>query len=132
MDLVPEPELLKWCDEAPLERYPMSASVITFGKRENKDCPLRWTNTALALIEKAPDRAMVLKQFIASFMPTGGWSGSLADILESNAGLLDEFMHYPDMAIRKLVADEQIRLRETIQDRREWEARDHRGLDERF
>lgn len=88
-DAVQESDVFEWCDRDPPNRYPTIASVITFFRRTDEKAPLQWTDTALRLLEKAPDRVAVLKEFVRRFRPMI-WSGSRAAIVESRAKLLDE------------------------------------------
>ena len=63
-------------------------------------------------------------------MPSGGWRGSLAAILESNATLLDQLDEYP--ALFDAAANEKERLREWINGERAQESKSDRERDERF
>jgi hypothetical protein len=126
---VPESELLRWCDQQPCSRYPALACVITI-MEEVKDNPPRWTGLALRFLERAPEPAAVLEQFVRQFRPSSGWSGSLATILESNATLLDQLDQYP--TLRGAVEQEKERVQEWIKVERGRETASDRGRDERF
>lgn len=126
---VPEAELLRWCDQEPRSRYPALASVITVIEKVKDNSP-RWTSVALRFLERAPDQVAVLRQFVRQFMPSGGWNGSLAVILESNATLLDQLDEYP--TLRDAIAQEKERLQEWIQRERVHETASDRERDERF
>lgn len=62
-DAVPEDKLLTWCDKDPQNRYPTIAGLITISDRKQESAPPKWTPIALRLLEKAPDRVEVLRQF---------------------------------------------------------------------
>ena len=84
---VTEVDLLRWCAAEPETRYSALAAVVT--TTENvQGKPPRWASLALRFLESAPEPAIVLREFVRRFMPSGVWSGSLATILESNATLL--------------------------------------------
>jgi len=70
------------------------ANVITSFQPTKHGAP-QWTRIALQFLERAPDPGAVLQQFTAQFMPSTGWSGSLASILEANAALLDQLDAFP-------------------------------------
>ncbi|MBZ5678376.1 MAG: hypothetical protein LAP61_29415 [Acidobacteriia bacterium] len=127
--VVPEATLLQWCDQDPWSRYPALACVITVIEQV-KDKPPRWTSLALRFLERAPDPAAVLQQFVCQFRPSSGWRGSLAAILETNAALLDQLDEYP--GLREAVVLEKERLQEWIKSERVRETASNRARDERF
>jgi hypothetical protein len=64
-DVIPEGELFRWCNELPDVRYPIAASGIA-AIRQDMDGP-HWTDIALKILEKSPDRVRVLQKFIRQF-----------------------------------------------------------------
>jgi len=78
--VVPDKDLLDWCDKQAQTRYIALAQVITISLPMKDGAP-RWTKIARQFLERAPDPGAVLQQFTAQFMPSSGWSGSLASIL---------------------------------------------------
>jgi hypothetical protein len=130
LDTVPEDELFTWCDHEPRSRYPAIASVITIflGKEENEQ--KQWTRRALQLLERAPERGEVLKQYIAQIEMTTVYARATS--LDSFAKLLDELARNPDSAVMQLVAHERDRLRREADARRLSEATAEREQDERF
>ena len=129
---VPEGVLLDWCEQEAEVRYPTIACVIPISNSTDEAGPRKWTTIALRLLDKAPDRVEVLKQFIGQFHPRGGWSSSLAAILESNAKLLDQLDRYPDFAVIAFVRDEKKRLAKGIENEKQRETAFDRRRDERF
>ncbi len=126
---VPEAALLGWCDQHPLIRYPGLAQVVRIIAHADESPP-RWTGLALRFLERAPDSAAVLGEFVRRFMPSSGWSGSLAAILESNAALLDQLDAYP--TLREAVMQEKVRLRHWITRERDRETARARLSDKSF
>jgi hypothetical protein len=131
LDLVPESELLGWCDREPQTRYPIIAAAVTISTHSEETGRGQLTNIALRLLEKAPDRVKVLEQFVTQFRPTS-WSGSLAVILESNVKLLDELDGYPDSAVVEFVKQEKNRLGKAIEAERRAESVADRERNARF
>ena len=129
---VPEGVLLDWCDQEAEVRYPTIAYVIPISNSTDQAGPRKWTTIALRLLDEAPDRVEVLKQFVRQFHPTGVWSGSLAAILESNAELLDQLDAYPDPNVIAFVRDEKKRLAKVIENEKQHETAFDRRRDERF
>jgi len=90
LSAVPRELLIKWCDENPALRYPFAAGVCElFEKGSTDESATGFSETALALFTRAPDKQAVLAEFLRRFHP-GTWSGSLADILEARLLLLDQ------------------------------------------
>lgn len=131
LDVIPENDLLEWCGKDPAARYPVAASVVTIFHESHAKTPLKWTDLALSILERAPDRVAVLKQFVRRFKPSG-WSGSLAVILEQRAQLLTQLEAYPDPLVVEFVATEQARLRQGIERERQSENQEDKARGERF
>jgi len=131
LSAVPENVLLVWCDQDACARYPAIACAIPISHIPGGTGERKWTPTALRLLDKAPDRVEVLKQFVRQFHPRGGWSGSLTAILESNAKLLDQLEAHHDSTVVDFVRDEKVRFARVIEEERRWEAEKDRR-DERF
>jgi len=131
MDVVSKEELARWCDRDPAMRYPIAAAVVTaFTHADGKALP-KWTDTALYLLERAPERLKVLELFVRRFMPMS-WSGSRATIIESNARLLDDLEGHPDPSVVEFVAREKTRLASVVQGERRAETLADSRRDERF
>lgn len=112
LDRIPETTLLGWCDEDSTVRYSLiAAKIVPFSKAANSDKP-QWKPSALALLERAPNKIEVLKHYIDHFVPMG-WTGSRSATSEANARLLDHFESHSDAdlaAFARLQRDELRRL----------------------
>jgi hypothetical protein len=106
------------------------AQVIMISQRTGDNAPPRWTSTALRFLERAPDPAVILREFTGQFMPAGGWSGSPAATVASNATLLDQLEAYP--ALRDVVNQQKEQVRQWIKDEQRRETAFDRNRDERF
>jgi hypothetical protein len=126
---VSDEELLAWCDQKPDVRYPAIAELLVISE-QSESTPPRWTTTALCFLERAPDAAAVLRSFVRQFVPSSGWKGSLAAMIEVNATLLDQLDAYP--VLRPSVAAEKVRVQAWIARERSEEATHDRARDERF
>lgn len=110
-DVIPEEELLRWCTELPDVRYPIAAAGIPAIKQD-KDGP-HWTDLALKILEKSPDRVRVLQKFIRQFsLP--GWDLSRAAEVQANLRLLDDMATYSDPALVKFASEEKAGLSQAI------------------
>ncbi len=131
LDAVQEGDLFEWCEQDPATRYPTIAAVVSIFHRTDEKAPLHWTSLALHVLDRAPDRVAVLKQFVRRFRPTS-WSGSRAAIIESNTQLLTDLETYSDPLIVEFIAHEQVRLRQDIEQERQWETQQDKASHERF
>jgi len=131
LDAVPEDLLLAWCSKEPAIRYRTVAALVTAFRRADEKAPLEWTAVALKLLGLAPDRGVVLKQFVAQFHPRS-WSGSRAAIMESHIKLLDDLVADGAPTLTALVAEQRQGLHLAIERERRWETDHDRARDERF
>jgi hypothetical protein len=130
--LVPLDVLVTWCDRKPNDRYPLMASVIpVFEGKQDQPSPLGWSAAALAILDKAPDRAAALRQFVCRFRPRS-WSGSRAAAMETRLPLLRQLETHADADVATFAKVDGARLRKEIDQERERETKDDKANDERF
>jgi hypothetical protein len=128
---IPTDVLLGWCQEDPVPRYSLAASIITFWRRpELSDSPV-WSDQAEALLAGAPDPNTVLAVFIGRFWPRT-WSGSRAAVVEANSKLLDSLAPHIQCRVGSLVAEAKAQLAQEIARDRQLETATDRSRDERF
>jgi hypothetical protein len=128
-DVIPEEELVRWCDELPDVRYPIAAAGIA-AIRHDTDGP-QWTDIARTVLEKSPDRVQTLRKFIRQFsLP--GWDVSRAAEVQLNLRLLDEMAAYSDPVLNDFAGKEKARLSQAIAAAREVGPPVHMDMDEGF
>jgi hypothetical protein len=132
LDAVSAQDILQWCDKDPTVRYPVIAGLVTVSTSANQTEPQKWTETALLLLERAPDKCAVLKEFVRQLIELSGWVGSLAATIETNVKILDDLLTYPDPAVIEFIARERVRIQEIIDTERRREEVYERHRDERF
>jgi hypothetical protein len=130
VDAVPQDALLAWCERDRAERYPVAASAVTLFSQESGK-PLEWSDTAQALLRRAPDPLAVLKKYAERFRPQM-WSGSLATAMEAPLTPLRTLEEDPNAAIAEFAKAEGLRLRQEIESVRRHETEEDRQTDERF
>lgn len=130
LDEVPTSVLLDWCDEAPDQRYPAIVKVVSFFTQKEKE-PVEWSPIAITILDRAPDPAVILQTFVGRFSPRS-WSGSLAEIVEARAGLLDRLPAHHATAFAETVASLKAELADYVAKTRKWENERDRERDERF
>jgi hypothetical protein len=129
--VIPESELFAWCDEQPSVRYPAIAGSVAISTNDEGSGSRAWTNIALRVLEKAPDRVEVLKRYVEQIRSSGGW-GSRSGIMEAKAKLLDKLENYPDPKVVTFISEEKARLAHDIALERRFETSIGRAMDERF
>jgi hypothetical protein len=109
-DSISDARLLAWCDQESEGRYPVIAGGVTSFQSSNDAVRFSWTPIARKLLERAPDRVAVAKQFIGRFGPMF-W-------LDSGSALLDELATYPDTSLREFIAGEKTQLQAAAEEQR--------------
>jgi len=133
---------LEWAREKPDIRYLALAAVAPLWDKatggegpgeelEDASATLGWTPIAIAVVKEAADPIPVLEIFVKRFHP-GGWSGSLAALLESRAPLLETLTNDSDGAISAWAKQALEDFRGYIEKQRKWESEHDRERDERF
>lgn len=103
LGIVPTKMLIDWCNQHPETRYVFAAGTCKlFEKQGEEKMPLVISDTAVALLEAAPDKKAVVGEFISRFYPRS-WSGSLSGILEARLHLLDQLVVTNDEDIRSAI-----------------------------
>jgi hypothetical protein len=125
-------DLLAWCSSDPNKRFPLMARAISvFTGKPDQDTSIGWSDAALALIDKAPDRVAVLKPLARRLWPNQ-WSGSRAVAMERGLPLLETFARHSDPALAAFARAEKERLQRDIATERQRENREDRERDESF
>ena len=131
LDRIPQRTLLAWCDEDSSVRYPLiAARMVPFVKVPNSDKP-QWKPSALALLERAPNKIEVLKHYIDHFAPMS-WSGSRSATWEANARLLDHFENHSDIDLAAFARLRRDELRRLLDDLKRQELDSEKRENERF
>lgn len=123
--------LIDWCDEDPESRYPLIADAIQPFEKCSETGNMVWRKVVYSLLEKAPDLKSILDNLTGSIRP-GGWSGSLADILQTRLTLFEELKDHPNEEVRSWAKSQLSSLRREIERTREWEDKRNRDVDESF
>ena len=124
LDGVPIDVMLNWCDTEP-DRYQAVSRAVSF------QAGAKWTPLAMEMLKRAPDPLAILKMFVQRFSP-GGWSGSLADILETRMGLLDQLQELGNRSLEQYAAEIRPQLVDQIAQRRRLEDERDSARGERF
>jgi hypothetical protein len=131
LDRISEDALLAWCDEDSNIRYPLIASkMVPFARDAQTDMP-GWKRSALALLERAPNKIKVLEHYIQHFRPRS-WSGSESATWERNLRLLDQFESHPDTDLKEFAKQQQKEHIRTLEKLKVQELASERIDNERF
>jgi hypothetical protein len=127
--VIPEEELVRWCDELPDLRYPIAAAGIAAIRRDT-DGP-HWTEIARKIIDKSPDRVQVLRKFIRQFrLP--GWDAPPSESGQSDLRLLDDLATHAYPEVAEFAKNEKARLLQAIAASKEIRPPVYMQPDERF
>ena len=87
--------ILEWARRDSQTRFPIIASGLDPLKPMEGISAPDWSDTALTVLEEAPNKLKVLEAFASQFVPMS-WRGSLAGILENRRALLTRFFDSTD------------------------------------
>ncbi len=128
-DVIPEQELLRWCDESPKLRYPIAAAGIAAIRRDAEGS--HWTDIALRVLENSPDRIDVLENFIRQFnLPI--WDERRTPEAKSDLRLLDDLAMHVDTALVEFAKNEKARILDAIGKAKSVRIPAHMDFDEGF
>ncbi len=127
----PVPNLLKWCDQDKARRYAVAASVVPLMGPGNADSKPSWSAHSKALMESAPDPAVVVEALIVRLRPSS-WSGSRASVMERNAKLIDEIEPRVAAQLERVLDEAKKSLIDEIAQERRYEQLRDSARDERF
>jgi len=119
---VPEEQLRAWAEEDSASRFVTLAREIRLLAKRDPPEEWTWTPLALHLIEKAPSRADVLKEFSWRLHPRS-WSGSLADVLTPYLQAVRKLSDHDDPVVREWVIRQADYLTRQIEQERQQERR---------
>jgi hypothetical protein len=131
LDNVSRAEILAWCERDRAERYAVLASVVTLFRPGTANEGTIWSNIAQALLDCAPDRLAIVKEYARRFRPHV-YSGSLAAVMEVALSPLRRLENDSDPAVAAFAKDESARLLQEIESSRRYETETDRQMDERF
>ncbi len=117
---ISDDDLLAWCQNNPISRYPKITSVMQFFSESTQTKELEWKPITYIIFEKAPDLGIVLEHLADSIIPTA-WSGSRADILEKRSILFQSLYQHDNAEVRAWAKSQFLDLQEKIKRDREWE-----------
>lgn len=123
--------LIGWCDQDPEIRYPLIADAIQPFEKCPETGNMKWRKVVYSLLEKALDLKVILDNLSGSIRPNG-WSGSLADILQTRLTLFEELKGHPNEEVRSWAKIQLSSLRREIERTRECEDKINRDIDESF
>jgi hypothetical protein len=126
-----EGAIFDWCEQDPLVRFPLAASVVSAFKVSNDGNPVEWNPIAERLVHAAPNPIAVMQELVRRFRPMQ-WSGSRSAILEANAKLLDGFDARGNQTLEAFVAEQKSSLMDEARTELEYETKRDSARDERF
>jgi hypothetical protein len=129
---LPEHVWREWAEAKPKTRYVQLAKVVKFSTLDHNEKSSAWSPIAEKIFDTAPDPVKVLDEFFYRFQPTMGWSGPLADILDSRMILIDILKGHPKPEIVKWAETRSLELEVWIKREREEASQWNKVQDEGF
>jgi hypothetical protein len=123
---------LGWAAAKPGTRFAYVAQVIGFSQGIDDEVSKGWSAAAEQIINAAPDPAKVLNVFMERFEPTGGWVGSLADIMASRSPMIEALTHHRRPEVAAWANENIAKFNDRIARKREWETSQNRSRHETF
>ena len=124
-------DLLTWCEKKPSSRYPLVALAIDAFEKSEETGRYEWNPFVHTIFKNAPDLEATLKKISYTLRPTG-WSGSLADILQSRSVLYQDLYEHENVEVVAWAKDQFAKLQAEIIIAQKWENQEGRDRDERF
>ncbi len=126
LDSIDTALLTAWADRAPQRRYARLGTVMSLFRKDQMGHELGLNPAFIALLERAPDKAVFLGDAYSRVHPNG-WSGSLAEVLASRKALLDDLPDLPEVTTWRV--REYPRIDQWIAAEREREAKQEESFE---
>lgn len=123
--------IIDWCDEDPINRYPLTSAAIIPYESNRPDKRLIWSPLANSLILNSPDPILVLDKFKSSFRPMS-WGGSRAKIMQDHVCLITDLKNHQNTLVSEWARIEEVQFKEEISSELEWESKRNSSEDETF
>lgn len=124
--------LIEWAALAPTTRFRLLATSVRIFRRPDSNGAVTLSQQFLGLLDAAPDKAGFIVEASLAFWPSGGWSGSIVNIMEGRRKALTVLLDHSSAEVRAAIPELLDRLSEAISAEREWEAKRERERTERF
>lgn len=137
LNIVPAQRLLDWCnnDQAKIQQVANLLDIYTpieeplFPTVDKR--PVELSGHIKAIFHTAKNKDKIVEIIYDEIMPSG-WSGSLADVLETRAKAFSELSNHASVEIQKLIEEKLALVNQWIQKEREREAQEHNQREQRF
>ena len=93
MSQIPDDTVIAWCDEDPVLRYAIVISAVKTFEKSSETGKYIWRPIVEAILDRAPDLEKIIQRLGRSLEPLS-WSGSLVNILEERAVLLQDLYEH--------------------------------------
>ena len=131
LDHISDDVWMAWAALKPETRYGLLARVMRFSNAGDEDHAKGWSSAATRLIEVAPEPEKILDTFLQRFRPNG-WSGSLADTLETRTPLIEALKHHSKPEVAAWANEHAPAFAAQIDRERVREAAEDRACDQTF
>ena len=137
LNIVSAQRLLDWCDNDQVKVRQLAKLLNVYTPIEEPlfptvdKRPVELSSHIKALFHISHDKEKIVEIIYDEIMPSG-WSGSLADVLETRAKAFSELSNHASVEIQKLIEEKLALVNQWIQKEREREAQEHNQCEQRF
>jgi hypothetical protein len=137
LNLAPVDRLVKWCNGNQDRIMKVAATVSSYSSAEKEKNPLDNPKQVIlsghikALLEAAEKPIDIVEIIFKGTWP-GGWSGSLADILEVRSRAFAELLEHPSHEVRVFARQKLTLIEKSVRKNREQEAEENSWREQRF
>ena len=135
---VPVDRLLKWCDGNQDRIMKVAGAVSCYSSSGKKEIPLdnpkdvSLSDHIKVFLEAAEKKVDIVEIIFKGMWPRSGWSGSLADILETRSEAFAELLEHPSYEVRECARLKLSLIEKSIRKNRERESKLDNWREQRF
>lgn len=138
LNLVPVDRLVKWCNGNQDRIQKVADAVSSYSPTDKEDKSLNNPKQVMLsdhikiLLEVAKDKINIIKTIYKHTLPTGGWEGSLAKILEDRSKAFAELLEHDSREVRELAKIKLVLIEKSVLKNRENEAKENNTYEQLF
>ncbi|MFN4501036.1 hypothetical protein ACK3XA_29190 [Klebsiella grimontii] len=137
LNLAPIERLLKWCNGYQDRIYKVAGAVSAYTSLDKESQPpdnpkkVILSHHITSLLDAAENKAAIVETIYSRSFP-GGWSGSLADILEVRLEAFEVLLNHVSPEVREMAKTKLSLLNRSIRESRASEAEEYNRREQRF
>ena len=114
MNQISDDEVIAWCEGEPMSRYAIVIPAVKAFEKSSETGKYIWRSIVGTILDRAPGLEEVLQELGHSLIPSS-WSGSLANILEERAVLLQDLYEHDNAEVVSWARNQYAQLQQDIE-----------------